>query len=53
MMITRKVFAALLVVTCVPAAVAGAVLGVAVAVGVDRLRSAAAGPFGYWEETES
>lgn len=51
--IGRKAFAALLVVTCVPAAVAGVAFGVAVAVGCDRLRSAFAGPFGYWEEAES
>ncbi len=47
-MITRKLFAALLVVTCVPAAVAGAALGVAVAFGCEHLRTVFAEPLGYW-----
>lgn len=52
MMIGRKMFAALLVVTCVPAAVAGVAIGTAVAVGCDRLRSVFADCWGYSEEAE-
>jgi hypothetical protein len=52
-LIGRKVFAVTTVLICVPAAVAGVVIGVAMAVGCDRLRSVIAEPFGHWEETES
>jgi Na+(H+)/acetate symporter ActP len=48
--ITRKAIAAIVALACVPAVVAGVVLGVAVAVTYDRLRNAFADPFGYWEE---
>lgn len=52
-MITRKLLAAIVAVACIPAVVAGVTIGVAVAVGYDRLRTAFADPFGCWEETES
>jgi hypothetical protein len=50
--IGRDLFVAVVVAACLPAVVAGVALGIAVAVGCDRLRSVFADPFGYWEESD-